>query len=377
MNVALNLLYMLPGVVGGTETYAEGLIAGFANLGGADTFTVIVNRESEQWPLPAVPHVRRHVCPVDAASRSARYLYEQVRLPGVLRAIGADVVHSPGYVGPLFPGCPSVVTIPDLNFRTFGASMPVPRRIALEVFVRACARAAERVIAISNFGRSELVGGLGVAADKVRVTPLAARPQLIGASDGDSEILSRYDIQPPFALAYGSTSPNKNIGTLLRAWREARRGKGMPGMLVIAGHLPRGLSDEPTYRELDRVGVLRVTGYLPRRDAEAVLRCARFLVFPSVYEGFGLPVLEAMQAGVPVICSNRASLPEVGGEAALYVDPFDVEGFVDRMRTVMTDDVVWADRRRMALENVRRFSWNRTATLTREVYGEAVSAASC
>src|SRR5437870_13548482 len=116
MRIALNLLYLIPGVVGGTETYAAGLLHGLANVDAQDQFVVFVNRESQQWPLPVSPNFTRVICPVSALSRSRRYFFEQVLLPRWLQKHAIDVVHSLGYVSPLFTSCASIVTIHDLNF---------------------------------------------------------------------------------------------------------------------------------------------------------------------------------------------------------------------------------------------------------------------
>ncbi|HEU5040243.1 MAG TPA: glycosyltransferase, partial [Gemmatimonadales bacterium] len=156
MIIGLNLLYLLPGVVGGTETYAAGLLKGLAAHGDESRFVVFVNRESAAWPLPASPRFRRVVCPVHARSRLARYRFEQLRLPALVQAEGVELLHSLGYVAPLRLGRPSVVTVHDLHYRSYGPWRQWPRRLLLDCIVGASIRRAAAVITVSRFMRDAI-----------------------------------------------------------------------------------------------------------------------------------------------------------------------------------------------------------------------------
>src|ERR1019366_7532450 len=173
MKVGVNLLYMIPGVVGGTETYARGLLTGLAAVGRKHDYVVFVNEEAADWPLPEGPF-ERVVCPVRAKLRAARYAFEQLRLPAWARVRQLDVLHSLGYVAPLFASCASVVTIPDLNTVAFGSQLSPGKRAMLGVFTRWSARRADRILTISEFSKAQIVEHLGVAPGKVAVALLAA-----------------------------------------------------------------------------------------------------------------------------------------------------------------------------------------------------------
>lgn len=360
MRVGLNLLYLIPGVAGGTETYARGLLEGLAKTGGGREFHVFFNREAANWPLPEEEGFRRVVCPVNASSRAGRYLFEQTRLPGLLAKRMIDVVHSLGYVSPLFSGRKSVVTIHDVNFEEFGDLLPRSKRLALPLFVRASARRANHVLTISEFSRREICRHLGLAPGKVTVTHLAAGARWFRLAERKGRATTE-----PYIVAFSSAGPNKNIGRLIEAYHLARS-RGVRQRLVLVGYLPSAL----TGRLPDGVSA---TGYIdPERLMETVAG-AEFLVFPSLYEGFGLPVLEAMAAGVPVLCSNRASLPEVAGEAALLFDPSSPGEIADRICEVAADAGLRARMRERGLENAGRFSWERTASETLAVYDRVCS----
>ena len=135
MKIGLNLLYLLPGIVGGTETYAAGLLNGLSKVDGENEYLVFVNSESASWPMPGRENFRRILCSVKASNRAGRYFFEQVRLPKVLKEKGVDLVHSLGYVGPLRPPCPAVLTLHDLNYRAIGSTMPWYRHLVLESLV--------------------------------------------------------------------------------------------------------------------------------------------------------------------------------------------------------------------------------------------------
>jgi glycosyltransferase involved in cell wall biosynthesis len=320
-------------------------------------FTVFLNRSAADWPLPS--QFTRVVCPV-SARQGWRYLYEQSRLPHQVRIRELDVLHSLAYVGPVFARCTSVVTVPDLNYRSPSHDMPLVRRVALSTFVSAVVRRSDAVIAISRFVADEIRIAMPAAAGKLHVVHLAPQERSGGTAD-DS-----HAVRPtgPYLLAFSSVSPNKNLGRLLQAHAMARSA-GMSHALVLVGHRPSWPSDTASE------GV-QWTGYLPNHEVYRLLRGADALLFPSLYEGFGIPILEAMRAGVAVACSARAALPEVAGDAALYFDPERVESIANAMRTLAGDPAIRADLAARGVARGAQFSWKRVATETLDVYRAAI-----
>jgi glycosyltransferase involved in cell wall biosynthesis len=369
VRIGINLLFLLPRVVGGSETYADGLLHTLPDVDARNEYVFFVNRESADWPLPEGARFSRVLCPVAATSRVRRYAFEQLRLPALLSRHSVDLVHSLGYVSPLRTPCPSVVTVHDLNYRAFGRQMPVVKRLALAFFVARSISRADKVITMSEATRRDILDAFGVPEDKVVVTHEAPkRPRAVaGVQLPFSAIGGRLGVSRPFMLAFSSSSPNKNIPRLLQAYAQAKRRDQLPHQLVLVGHAPEGASAEWT-----RTDGVSVTGYLDDETLRAVLSHAEMLVFPSFYEGFGLPILEAMEVGVPVVCSNRASLPEVAGEAAVFFDPFSVEDMAVQMARVAHDATLRDELRARGYRNLERFSWEKTASRTLDVYSGLV-----
>jgi glycosyltransferase involved in cell wall biosynthesis len=365
MRIGLNLLYLLPGIVGGTETYAAGLLAALARIDHKNEYVVFLNRESADWPLPPAPNLTRVVCPVLAAGRVRRYAFEQLRLPALLRANQIDLVHSLGYVAPLRPGCRSVVTVPDLNYQAFGHAMPVHKRSALGFFIRESVQRSDHVITLSEFMSRELACAFSLPPERVTVTHLAPRPRQVDSRPAEraAVALARFGIRPPFIIAFSSRTPNKNIPRLLQAFARARQQHGLPHMLVLAGHPPQA-GDYTTALN----PAVCLTGFLSDDMLQSLLPAAELLVCPSIYEGFGLPILEAMAAGVAVACSSSAALPEVAGDAALYFDPFSIEDMARQISRLALDQGLRAELCRLGRDNLARFSWDVAAQKTLSAY---------
>jgi glycosyltransferase involved in cell wall biosynthesis len=363
VRIGINLLYLLPDVVGGTETYATGLLHGLKQAGEAHEYVVFVNKESARWPLPQVANFTRVVCPVRAAGRSWRYLFEQFRFPRMLKNYEVDVIHSLGYVGPLRTPCSAVVTVPDLNYITIGHTMPIYKRYLLRFFSAQAAQRAKAVITISSYSKGVICNKLKILPNKVTVTLLGPRWNLNFISqDIVSKIKASYGISGPYLVAFGGGALHKNIPRLLQAFAKLK--KELSHKLVLIGHLPTDVNP----RELS--GDIISTGYVPAEHVLALLSAAEIFVLPSLYEGFGLPVLEAQQVGVPVVCSMAGSLPEVAGEAAVFFDPYSVEDMAEKIAWVAHDPVLQGELCQKGLANVRRFSWEQTARETLAVYAK-------
>ena len=367
MKIGLNLLYLLPGEVGGTETYAVGLMKGLHRINTSHEFVVFVNERSVEWSSSHVPGFETVVCPIAGTNRERRYMFEQVQLPRMARALRLDLMHSLGYASPLVMACPSVVTVHDLNFRAFGSSMPWHRRLGLSFFVGQAIRRSTKVLTVSEFSRKEILKYYRVAPDKIIAIHSGPGSGVSREADGAPKALPA-GIAQPYCVAFSSSSPNKNIPALLGAFRRLKDQRKLAHRLVLVGHT---FSDAASAQDpgpgggLD--GVVQ-TGYLNDDVLTDVLRAADFLVFPSFYEGFGLPVLEAMALGVPVVCSSTGSLPEVAGTAAVYFRPDSPDEMAAKILEVAQSAELRRILQKKGYENVLRFSWDRTAQRVLEVY---------
>lgn len=369
--IGINLLYLLPGEVGGTETYAKCLLEELARIDDQNQYVVFVNRESRLWPLPV--GFARVVCPVDAVSRAKRYLFEQLCLPFLLYRYKIDLVHSLGYVTPFFTHCPSVVSILDIVYDYPGAHSYFKRQL-LKLLIGGSALFSNRIITISNASKNEIASRLHVDADKITVSLLAHKPRQLSNPADWPGLKEKLGITSDYLLAFSSLSPSKNISALLVAFAGCQLKGGAKTQLVLVGHLPK--SGVPLREAVDslRLGDAVVfTGYLSDEQLSLVLHHAEAFIFPSLYEGFGLPVLEAMDAGLPTACSNVASLPEVAGDAALMFDPRSIDQMTNALSRLLSDPALRKELVRKGHENARRFTWRSTAETVLGVYRRTLS----
>jgi glycosyltransferase involved in cell wall biosynthesis len=298
-------------------------------------------------------------------------LWMQVLLPFQLARVAPDVCHFTNSVASCWTPCPAVMTIHDTTLWMFPRYHPRRRLLAMRPLIPLAARRAQAIIAVSAATRRDLLRILKVPAHKVHVIHEAAGRQFrpLASSARLESIRARYGLPASFVLYVGTIEPRKNLPRLLRAFQLVRR-QGFPRhALVLVGH--RGWMDAAimrTVEELQLDGSVRMLGYVPTEDLVALYNLAEVLAFPSLYEGFGLPVVEAMACGTPVLTSPRGSLAEVAGAAAEFVDPLDVECIGDGLRRLLADPGRRAELRAAGLARASRFRWDETAARTRRVY---------
>lgn len=360
----------------GAGTYIYNLVQTLAQVDRDNTYFVFAKPET--FDGRALQGDDFRLVPVRLPSRLARMLWEQVMLPLHLRRLGVDVLHSPHYTTPLASaGWRRVVTIHDVTFFLLPRRYPVLRRLYFQGASRAGARLAALAIAVSETVKGDVVRYLGLPAERVRVVPLAAGPGFHPLEDSArmEAVRDRYGLPPRFILSVGTLEPGKNQTTLVRAFHRLK-GKGLEQGLVIAGQ--KGWMYEKLFRLVDGLGLrdeVRFVGYVPADDLVAVYNMADLFVFPSLYEGFGLPPLEAMACGLPVVASSAPALAEVLNGAAILVTPSDVDALAEASARALGDRRLRSRLRRQGLERASQFSWQRTARGTVAAYEAALSSA--
>lgn len=300
---------------------------------------------------------------------------EQIEIPRVLRRHKADLLHSPHFNIPLMCPCPVVATIHDVIYLACPEDLPSRAgRLYYSGMMRAAVRMADHVITVSQFSKSEITRYLGPDRNvEVIYSGVDSRFQPAGPAEIRA-IRARYKIAGEYILYTGIFKPRKNHGGLLKAFRQFLE-LGGDATLVIAGPLAEG--EMPLRKLADEIGIsdrVAFTGFVDDADLPALYSGARVYTCPSLYEGFGLTVLEAMACGVPVVSSAETSLPEVGGTAALYADPRSPEAFGRVLYQVFTDKGVQAELILKGHKNAARFNWRNTAIQTVAVYQKAIAA---
>jgi glycosyltransferase involved in cell wall biosynthesis len=295
-------------------------------------------------------------------------------LPALLHISPVDVFHGTNYCVPVFAPCPTVVTIHDLSLLAHAATHPEGNVERGRRRLPIMARRATMIIAPSEWTRREIVSRLGLRAERIRVIQEAAREGMRPRTAAECQsVLARHGICRPYLLYVGTIEPRKNLTTLIRAYEELRRATRHRPQLVICGG--RGWLDEEVFRLVEELGLqeeVRFTGYVEEAELPALYSAAEVFVYPSLYEGFGLPPLEAMACGAPVVTSNTSSLPEVVGEAGLMVPPRDVRALAHTLTRLLETAALRQQLSRAGLERAARFSWERAANETQAVYDEVV-----
>ena len=367
MHIAIDAHSVGTGLAG-NETYAANLVEALAEVDRENRYTVYVTRAEAaarfggRWENMSVRRTLPHT--------------PLVRIPltlsAELRRRPVDLLHVQYTAPPLAP-CPVVTTIHDLSFEHLPETFKRRSRVQLRLTVRATARRAAHVIAPSEYTRRDLVETYGLDPERVTAIPLAVAPHFRPVADaGELErVKRRYGIGGEYVLAVGSIQPRKNLARLVRAYAALHRGRGRSNLphLVLVGKKAWLYGDTLSAIEAEGLGgAVVLTGYVSEGDLPALYTGALCFAYPSFYEGFGLPPLEAMSCGVPVLTGNLTSLPEVVGDAGLAVDPFDTDALAEALARLIDDDALRADLRERGLTRARRFDWRETARMTLQVY---------
>ena len=375
VHVGLNLIFLVPGETGGMEVAARELIPALVKAAPDVRFTAFVNREAAAakdgpWGelLPAV------TVPVNARNRVQWVRGEQMLLPRLAAREGIDLVHSLASTAPAWGRFRRVVTVHDLIYARFPDAHAGIRDLGMRVLVPLAVRRCDRVIVDSHSTERDLVELLGTPAERIDVVPLGIGTVARCEPLPERELRERLGLgERRVALSLSAKRPHKNllalIGALARIPLERRP------LLVLPGY---PTAHEAELRERARVagvqGDVRFQGWLSGEEFEGLWQLTDAFVYPSLYEGFGLPVLEAMARGVPVACSNASSLPEVAGDAALLFDPHDERAIAAALERLLSDPAEAQRLRARGLQRAREFTWERTARLTLESYGRALGA---
>jgi glycosyltransferase involved in cell wall biosynthesis len=367
LRIGVNALYLIPGGVGGTEIYLRHLLGALAAADRENAYFVFTNRETPREFVPAQPNFQVVAEPVRAVARPARLLWEQTGL--VLAALGRrlDVLFNPGFTAPVLCGCPQVTMFHDMQHKRHpehfrGFELPFWR-----MFLWAAAHRSRILLTPSEVARTDLLHYYRVPPGKVRVAPEGVDPAFF-------EIARERQSAPrePYFLCPSTSHPHKGLVPLVGAFARVRR-QCPDFRLVITG--VRGFHAEAVERAIagnHLSDAVELTGWLPREELYKRFRHAFAFVYPSTFEGFGLPVLEALAAGVPAACSRIEPLASMAGDAALTFEPGSEDAIAAALLRLIADSAL---RERLAAAGplrARPFTWEETARLTLRAFEDAV-----
>jgi glycosyltransferase involved in cell wall biosynthesis len=348
--IGVNALYLIPGEVGGTEIYLRRLLSALASTDKSNEYFVFTNRETGADLVPKHANFHREPQAVKARFRPARILFEQAVLP--FKAARLDVLFNPGFTTPMLAPCPCVTVFHDLqharhpeHFRWF--DLPF-----WKLLLWASAHRARRLIAVSEATRADLLSVYRLQPERIDVILHGVEPDFFKLDRSFTE---------PFVLCVSTLHPHKNLDRLIRAYARRKR----DWRLIIAGM--RGFFADSLDALIADLGVgdsVRLTDWIPREDLLQLYAKAQAFVYPSTFEGFGMPVLEAMAAGIPVACSDIPPMREVAGDAALFFDPLSEDEIEEALDRIVTDEPLRARLAKKGPERAGAFTWERAARET-------------
>jgi glycosyltransferase involved in cell wall biosynthesis len=356
----------------GAGNYTFNLIRALSRVDSENAYVVFAKTQHVRELGVTTPNFT--FVPIDLSLRAARLLWEQARLPMHVRRYRLDVLHSPHYTMPLFCPCRRVVTFHDATFFLYPELHQRVKRVFFRRVIAWSGRHADQLIAVSESTRRDILARCEIAPSRIHTVHIAASPDLVPSSPSAiADGTHRYGlVAGRYILFVGVLEPRKNVPRLVEAF--GRLASTFPDLqLAIAGR--RGWMYDTLFslvRELGLEEHVRFLDYVPDDALAALYGGARAFAYPSRYEGFGIPILEAMQCGAPVVTGNMSSLPEIAGDAALLVDPDDTDALASALRRVVTDDDLARSLRQRGFRRASCFSWNRTAEATLAVYRRAL-----
>ena len=381
MKIGINALFLIPGEVGGSETYFRNTLISAVRLYPQHEFVVFTNRENKQILVRDLSKYSNAVL-VDmrasAKSRARRILREQFILPKVIRANKIDVLWCPGNSSVFSCPCPCVTTIHDMQYMSFPEDFSKIALLAMRVMTSLSIKKSDAILTVSEFSRQEIIKYANADCEKITVTLEAANSSFSQPLPNDfiaERVMVLTHSTEPYILMVSNSYPHKNLNVGVEAFGQICA--EIPHNLVIVGKPRLG---EPALQKAisalpDSSRVIRLT-YLTNQDLIALYQGAQIFLFPSLYEGFGLPVLEAMSAGVPVLASRFGSIPEVGGTTIQYANPPDAPTFATSLKKLIA---MPKEERDSSIANQKKraekFSWDNTATLTVSTCEEMVNQA--
>jgi len=371
MRIAINAL--LAGNLSGTGKYTTHLIKHLSKIDQNNEYIIFVPADESLDFLADKENFKRIKIPY---RDRRRLIWEQTILPLKVKRLKADLLHPPAFISPFINIVPSVITVHDMAFKRHPWTIAEDRKRYYDRLIPRSIKNADTIIAVSEFTRSEIIKYFPDSKRKIRVTLEGVDKFFLPAADESmiKTTLRKYNLEEGFILSVGTIEPRKNFLRLLDAYERLVKEQGIEEKLVIVGRMGWGCEDliEKTKRK-ELKGRVVMPGFVSPQELSAIYQGASIFVLPSLYEGFGLPILEAMAFGLPVITSRISALPEVAGGAALLVNPYSRREIANAILKFLKDEELCRLYSVKSSKRVEDFDWNETAAKTIEIYRETLS----
>ena len=366
MHIGINALYLLPGKVGGAETYTRNLVKWLTTLDTQNRYSIFINKECAGIFESLAPGIAVIPCPIEATSRPVRILWEQCVLPFQVRSHKIDLLLSTGLTSPIFCPATSILVVYDLQHVNQPQNFSRLYLQFLKSIIYASAKSADGIVTLTEHVKNDILKFYRIPSERIAVSHFGVDRELFDVSRPHLTLAmkQRYGLPERYLLYAASSLPHKNHPRLLAALQHAK--KQIPELkLVLIGARDKG--EDALAQEIRRLGLqddVVLLGWIPFEDVPLIYQGCEAFVFPTLHEGFGLPVVEAMACGVPVICSRIDPLPEVAGDAALFVDPLDPEDIGRAIVHLLNDPSARSALVQKGHERAKEFTWEATARRT-------------
>lgn len=370
MRIGVNTLYLLPGKIGGSETYIANMIEWLTKLDKNNEYIIFVNNECREYFKDIAPNLKIVHCKVDGTSRPLRMLWEQFVLPFQIKKHNIDLLYSTGHTKPFYCPAKSVLVIFDMqhiNQPEFFSSLFI---FVVRLIIYISAKTADHIITISDNSKSDILNHYNIPSKSVTVTYLSANKDIFkkGNSKEIEKIKDKYSIKGRY-LYYGAASlPHKNHKRLLNVFKTVKA-EHPDLQLVLTG--ARDYGEGSIFEHIKTLGLeedVVLLGWLPFEDVALIYSGAELFVFPSLHEGFGMPVLEAMYTETPVTCSDIEPLKEIVADGALLFDPLDEDSMKQSIVSILEDSELQESLIKKGIKRADFFSWEKTAKSTIEIF---------
>jgi len=373
MRIGINALYLIPGKTGGMSAYLKNLLKYLQEIDTTNEYFIYTSIEGAGTFNLSAGNFHEIRCSLPARLRALHYFWELFILPFQVWKDKIDLLHSPANIAPIYLSCKSIITIHDVGIYLSSVNLPRVFTFTYKKLLPLMVRRASRIITVSEHSKKTISSVLGLSVPEIVVIPLAAEAGEVH-EEIKKDIKTKYNIKEEYIFTLIAAIPHKNMDGLIHAYKILTERRQEVPQLVIAGI--RGPAIQKVKKQIEEWGLEKniiFLGFVPDSHLPSLYSSAKLFVFPSKFEGFGLPILEAMGYGVPVVSSNTTSLPEVIGDAGLMFNPDDPAEMADVIEHALVDTVTRKNLVEKGLKRVKEFSWRKVAEKTLAEYKAAMA----